>query len=275
MGGSSSKDADALTVGKTAAEATDILTRRLAKCRAAAADAASKPKLAERARVKALGVLNVVSAWSGSAGSRGALPLPQLLDASCRALWVLEACAEEGELVLNTILPQMHALAERAHGPKSPQAAAVLALLVRRAYDADEHLLAVRWGGAASALLLELKGEGFNVPEDARRKEGFMDSWENAPNLHLCEEGHGDMLFYLAYAHSRIPGQAQLAHAAADRCLGLLEATYGQCVPQPRWPGRPRCPLPLTTTTTTTTTTITTTTTTNPFAPPAAATATL
>ena len=57
-----------------------------------------------------------MSAWDGSPGSRGALPLPPLLDAACRALWVLETCAEEAELVLSTVLPRIHALAERAHG---------------------------------------------------------------------------------------------------------------------------------------------------------------
>ncbi len=179
------------------------MARRLEKCRAAAAEAARKPKLAARAREKALGVLNLVSAWDGSPGSRGSLPLPPLLDAACRALWVLETRAEEAELVLSTVLPRIHSLAERAHGVKSAQAAGVLALLTRRAYDADEHLQAVRWGRPAAALLLELKGERFDVPEAARRKEGFMDAWDSAPNLHLCEDSHCDMLCVEARAPPR------------------------------------------------------------------------
>lgn len=234
MGASGSKD---LTVGKTMPEATAVLARRLEKCRAAAADASLKPKLALRAREKALGLLRLVSAWDGSPGSRGSLPLPPLLDAACRAVWVLEECAEEAELVLNTVLPRIQSLAERAHGAKSLQNAAVLALLTQRAYAADDFAQIVRWGQPASALLLELRGERYSVPE-AQRK-GFMDSWESAPSLHLCEEGHCDMLYYLVYAHANLAGQASLAHAAADRYLALVDTIWGHVR---AW--RPPPPLP-------------------------------
>jgi hypothetical protein len=190
------KDPDALTVGKTIAEATAVLARRLEKCRSAAAAAHLKPKLALRARDKALGVFNIITAWDGSPGSRGALPLPLLLDAACRALWVLETYADETELLLSTFLPRLRSLAERAHGVKSVQVAAVLAIATEQAYDADDYMQVVRWGQPASALLLELRGERYHVPEAARRA-GFRDSWESASYLHLSEASHCDMLYFL------------------------------------------------------------------------------
>jgi hypothetical protein len=198
------KDPDALTVGRTAAEATAVLARRLEKCRSAAAAAHVKPKFAIRARDKALGVFNIVSAWDGSPGSRGTLPLQLLLDAACRALWVLETCADEGELLLSTVLPRMRSLAERAHGVKSIQAAAVLAIAAEHAYNADDYMQVVRWGQPASALLLELRGERYDVKDSARRAS-FRDSWESASCLHLCEASHCDMLNFLAVSGRSSP----------------------------------------------------------------------
>lgn len=241
MGASHSRDPRKMAIGKTPAEAQAIIARRIIKCRQAIAEGKTP-----RIREKALALAHTCASWDGA---ESGVPPAVLLDAGLRAFYALEtypaevdysACEtsedvdqqaedaaawEAGEVL--QLLPRLVSLAQRVHGVRSVAAAEMLHTLASREAHAGSHLKAIPWAQQASAILLELKGERYFVP-DCERKSVYFSDFDTAPLLQLSEEGHLDCLQLLAECHSHVLGQAQLAHAAAGRHLSILEAIYGR-----------------------------------------------